>query len=93
MQPMSFLALCCLTGLLLPLLAPFYGGAGHAAAWLVDLATHWQWLFLGGLIGSGMVAVRADRRWLVALLASVVPTRAAPPPTRAPAASPVSASV
>ena len=39
----------CLLGLLLPLLSNALGGTPGALPWLLDLASHWQWLFLAGL--------------------------------------------
>jgi endonuclease/exonuclease/phosphatase (EEP) superfamily protein YafD len=69
-----FLLTACLAGLLLPLvtmhLAAYPAGM---IVWLIDLASHWQWLFLLGLVYSCMIAMRKNIRWGIVLLALPLP--------------------
>jgi endonuclease/exonuclease/phosphatase (EEP) superfamily protein YafD len=69
-----FLLPACLAGLLLPLV-PTHLAAYPAGTkvWLIDLASHWQWLFLLGLVYSCMIAMRKSIRWGVVLLALPLP--------------------
>lgn len=64
----------CLAGLLLPVVSTrLTAYPAGAIAWLIDLASHWQWLFLLGLIYSSIIAMRDKRRWGLALLAMPLP--------------------
>ncbi|MDD0843988.1 endonuclease/exonuclease/phosphatase family protein [Pseudomonas sp. Gutcm_11s] len=74
-----FLALCSLFGLLLPLLVKPLTGSHGTLPWLLDLASHWQWLFLAGLIITALTAAWRERRWLFALLAAPLPWLTASP--------------
>jgi endonuclease/exonuclease/phosphatase (EEP) superfamily protein YafD len=59
----------CALGLLLPFVAQLDLALPDTVAWLFDLAVHWQWLYVAGLIVSLCLLVPADRRWVgVALL-------------------------
>ena len=92
------MALLCLLGLLLPPLSHLLADSAGAPAWLIDLASHWQWLFLPGLALFAGLASWCDRRWAVLLLALPLPwlTASAPAPTgdpQAPAFSVASANV
>ena len=83
----------CLVGLTLPLWAVAIGGREGPVAWLLDLAAHWQWLFVAGLLASVAASARRDRRWLMPLLALPLPllTGASPAPSvtaQVPSASP-----
>lgn len=82
------LALLCLLGLLLPLLSHLLAGVTGTLAWLIDLACHWQWLFLLGLVVFAGLACCRDKRWAVLLLALPLPwlTASAPAPTGEPQA-------
>jgi len=82
------LALLCLLGLLLPLLSHLLAGVAGTLAWLIDLASHWQWLFLLGLVVFAGLACCRDKRWAVLLLALPLPwlTASAPAPTGEPQA-------
>ncbi|MGD9889333.1 MAG: endonuclease/exonuclease/phosphatase family protein [Halothiobacillaceae bacterium] len=63
-----------------------FAGQEHALAWLLDLGTHWQWVFLLGLVVFGALAAwLRDRRWLILLLALPLPWLRASP--SAPAAT------
>ena len=63
-----------------------FAGQGHSLAWLLDLGTHWQWVFLLGLVVFGALAAwLRDRRWLILLLALPLPWLTASP--SAPAAT------
>jgi endonuclease/exonuclease/phosphatase (EEP) superfamily protein YafD len=76
------LALLCLLGLLLPLLSHLLAGVAGTLAWLIDLASHWQWLFLLGLVVFAGLACGRDKRWAILLLALPLPwlTASAPAP-------------
>ena len=67
------LASVCLVGLFLPVVTRLLEGNGHAAAWLIDLASHWQWVFLVGLMLSSIVVVCGGRHWAVLFLAAPLP--------------------
>jgi len=77
------LAVLSLLGLLLPLASPLIahtpGAWTETLAWLVDLGTHWQWLYLGGLLLFGALAALGDRRWAIILLAAPLPWLTASP--------------
>lgn len=70
----------CLAGLLLPLVSTrlTHYPAG-TVAWLTDLASHWQWLFVVGLVYSCVIAMRRRLRWGIALLALPLPWMTASP--------------
>jgi endonuclease/exonuclease/phosphatase (EEP) superfamily protein YafD len=76
------LALLSVLGLLLPLPSHLLAASSGALAWLLDLASHWQWLFLLGLLFAGGLAAWLDKRWAVVLLAAPLPwlTAASPAP-------------
>ncbi|MBU2296374.1 MAG: endonuclease/exonuclease/phosphatase family protein [Gammaproteobacteria bacterium] len=80
------LALLCLLGLLLPLLSHLLAGSAGTLAWLIDLASHWQWLFLLGLVVFTGLACCRDKRWAILLLALPLPWLTASTP--APASDP-----
>ncbi|MDG9923547.1 MULTISPECIES: endonuclease/exonuclease/phosphatase family protein [unclassified Pseudomonas] len=73
------LALASLLGLLLPLLSGLLAGAHGTLPWLLDLASHWQWLFLAGLMLAVLLGAWFDRRWLLPLLAVPLPWLTAAP--------------
>lgn len=82
------LALLCLLGLLLPLLSHLLANSAGTLAWLIDLTSHWQWLFLLGLVVFAGLASWRDKRWAVLLLALPLPwlTASAPAPAGDPQA-------
>jgi endonuclease/exonuclease/phosphatase (EEP) superfamily protein YafD len=73
MRVVHVLALGCVLGLLLPLGSHLVAESTGTVAWLIDLASHWQWLFLPGLLLSVSTAAWTDKRWSVLLLASPLP--------------------
>lgn len=73
------LALAAIAGLLLPLLSHPLTDAGGAASWLIDLGSHWQWLFLLLLVVSSALLAVLDRRWAIVLLAAPLPWLTASP--------------
>jgi endonuclease/exonuclease/phosphatase (EEP) superfamily protein YafD len=91
------LAIACLAGLCTPLLARLLGLEATAVIWLVDLASHWQWLYGAGLAVCTVLAGWADRRWWVLSLALPLPwllaSAAAPPHAGPPTLTLVSANV
>ncbi len=65
-----WLAPVCALGLAVPILSEGLAGSSNTVEWLVDLVSHWQWLFLVGLLFACTIAVFNDRRqtlWLLAL--------------------------
>lgn len=78
-----WLAAASLAGLATPWLSGLLAGSFGTIAWLVDLASHWQWLYLAILVSACLVLIREDRRWGLALLAVPLPwmtaTESAPP--------------
>ncbi len=65
-----WLAPVCAFGLVVPILSEGLAGSSNTVEWLVDLVSHWQWLFLVGLVFACTIAVFNDRRralWLLAL--------------------------
>jgi len=80
------LALAAIAGLLSPLLSHPLTDAGGAASWLIDLGSHWQWLFLLLLVASSAFLAVLDRRWAIVLLAAPLPwltaSSSAPPGER-----------
>ncbi|AKU11271.1 hypothetical protein AzCIB_1366 [Azoarcus sp. CIB] len=65
------LAALCVAGLLLPLASAFENHLPGALAWGLDLAVHWQWFFLAGLVLALPMLAFAHRRWVMA--AALVP--------------------
>lgn len=64
------MAPACVAGLTTPLLSKPLDGQFATLAWLVDLASHWQWLYLIGLLLSVLLLASSNRRqagWLIAL--------------------------
>ncbi len=68
-----WLAATSLAGLATPLLSGLLAGSFGTIAWLVDLVSHWQWLYLAVLVPACLVLIREDRRWGLALLAVPLP--------------------
>jgi endonuclease/exonuclease/phosphatase (EEP) superfamily protein YafD len=64
------LAWLCLAGLLTPIITRILADTEHTLAWLIDLASHWQWVFLGGLLLFGTIAAWCDKRLAFLLLAA-----------------------
>jgi endonuclease/exonuclease/phosphatase (EEP) superfamily protein YafD len=79
LRPAVLPALLCVAGLLLPLATQALAGFGGPVAWLVDLASHWQWLFLAALLPAVALALRHHRRWAWLLLAAPLPWLTAAP--------------
>ncbi|MGQ0798542.1 MAG: endonuclease/exonuclease/phosphatase family protein [Pseudomarimonas sp.] len=57
------LVLACGSGLLLPLFSHVLADNDGRVPWLIDLAAHWQWLFLPGLMIAALFATVSDSRW------------------------------
>lgn len=76
---MRTLLVLCALGLLSPLRARALPGTADRALWLLDLAGHWQWLFVVGvLVGLGF-AFFVEKRWLPAALLLPLPFWTAAP--------------
>ncbi|MGQ0510635.1 MAG: endonuclease/exonuclease/phosphatase family protein [Betaproteobacteria bacterium] len=73
------LAVLAILGLLSPLLSHPLADAGGAASWLIDLGSHWQWLFLALLVLSSLLLAILDRRWAIVVLAAPLPWLTASP--------------
>lgn len=69
----------CLFGLVLPWLLRPFADNPSSLLWLFELAVHWQWLYLAGLLGGAAVALFVQRRWLLVLLAAPLPWLSAAP--------------
>lgn len=67
------LALACVAGLVSPFLSSALADSNTIIAWLIDLATHWQWLFLLLLLLALPGACATDRRWVLLILAAPLP--------------------
>lgn len=57
------LTMMCAVGLLLPLLTRVIGEVSPTVAWALDLAAHWQLVFVTGLIISVSLAVFSKPHW------------------------------
>ncbi len=70
-------------GLGLPLLARASAKLPTTVAWLLDLATHWQLLYLALVVAGAVLAASCGRnwRWLGALLLAPMPWLSAAPAT------------
>lgn len=81
-------ALAGLAGLVSPWLARTLAAGDGILEWAVDLAAHWQWLFLAVVaVAAMLLAVLGRRRWLLLLVATPLPWL-----TAAPALAPASPS-
>lgn len=65
----QWLAPTCAFGLATPLISEGLVGFSGTLEWIVDLASHWQWLYLAGLVLACTIASFNDRRWALWLLA------------------------
>lgn len=68
-----WLAVVSLAGLATPLLSGLFAGFSGTIAWLVDLMSHWQWLYLAGLFPACLILMFENPRWGLALLAAPLP--------------------
>ena len=75
----------CLFGLCLPLWAAHAPAFGPRLHWLLDLASHWQWLYAQLLVTATLAQLVRTRRWRLLLL---LPLAALPWWTAAPQAPP-----
>lgn len=62
-----------LAGLLSPLLAMALAGLEGTLQWLVDLAVHWQMLYLVMLVLAVLILLQTDKRHLLWLLFAILP--------------------
>lgn len=69
-----WVALLCAAGLLiLPALTRGLADHDGLPVLLIDLASHWQWLLLAGLLLMGTIAAWRQPRWALLLLAAPLP--------------------
>lgn len=66
-------------GLLSPLITPLFISRLPTAAWLFDLASHWQWLYVLLLVLSSLVLATKHKGWLASLLLIALPFLTASP--------------
>ena len=66
-------------GMLLPLISHLLSGHDGKIAWAVDLAAHWQWLYLAMLAVGALLGATIHRGWLFALLLAPLPWWSAAP--------------
>ena len=64
-----WLAPVCALGLTVPLISDVLAGSEGTLEWMIDLASHWQWLYLVGLVLACGILTLNDRRWTLWLLA------------------------
>lgn len=67
------LVLCASLGLLSPWLTELAAPYSVHAAWLLDLASHWQWLHLSLLLAGVALLARRNVRWLLLAPLAVLP--------------------
>ena len=67
------LAAMCAVGLLLPLLTRGLGDLSPTAAWVLDLAAHWQLIYLAGLSIGVSIAVFGKLQWSLLLFLLPLP--------------------
>jgi endonuclease/exonuclease/phosphatase (EEP) superfamily protein YafD len=77
----QLLAIASAAGLAMPGAVRWSGHLPPTLAWVIDLATHWQWLFVAGLALGGCMGL-LGRRWRVVplLLLAAVPFMTATAP-------------
>lgn len=63
----------CAVGMVMPIISMWLAASSSTLTWLVDLASHWQWLYLAGFILACVILVFEDRRWALSLLALPLP--------------------
>lgn len=64
-----WLAPVCALGLTVPLISDVLAGSEGTLEWMIDLASHWQWLYLVSLVLACGILTLNDRRWALWLLA------------------------
>lgn len=70
---MPALAIACLVGLVSPILSHNSVRSDGVLFWLIDLAAHWQWLFLVGFVVAAAQMTLSNARWGVLFLAAPLP--------------------
>lgn len=60
-------------GLLSPLITPLFINRLPTAAWLFDLASHWQWLYMLLLVLSTLLLATKHKKWLLSLIFIALP--------------------
>jgi hypothetical protein len=73
------LVIAAMVGMLLPWFSHVLSGHDGKLAWAVDLAAHWQWLYLAALAVGALVGAAIRRGWLVAFLLAPLPWWSAAP--------------
>lgn len=73
MARLRAIAVLSVLGLALPLVSHVLAASDGTVAWLIDLAAHWQWVFVALLVISTALASVLDRRWAVLLLTVPLP--------------------
>lgn len=73
------IGLSSLTGLLSPLMTPLLIHRFPTLAWLFDLASHWQWLYVLLLILSSLLLATKHKGWLTSLVFITLPFFSATP--------------
>lgn len=73
------LAALSAAGLLLPLASRFTPSLPDGLAWVLDLAVHWQWFYLAGLVLALVLLMFGRSRWLMAAILLPLPWLTATP--------------
>lgn len=69
----------CLLGIVTPYLTRLFENDYGKPLWLLDLASHWQWLYLAGIAAcAGYLSIH-NRRWMLVFLALPIPFLTASP--------------
>ena len=74
-----FLVTAAAVGMVLPWVSHVLSGYDGRVSWAVDLAAHWQWLYLAGLAVGALLGATIHRGWLFALLLAPLPWWSAAP--------------
>lgn len=68
-----WVAVVSLVGLVTPLLSGLHAESSGTIAWLLDLLSHWQLLYLAGLFPACLILMFENPRWGLALLSVPLP--------------------
>ncbi len=73
MRLVKFAALASGLAILIPLVPYRVEGDGNLLLWMIDLASHWQWLYVAVLLLCTPLLAWKDRRWLMLIVLAVLP--------------------
>lgn len=73
MRLVKFAALASGLAILIPLVPYRVEGDGNLLLWMIDLASHWQWLYVAVLLVCAPLLAWKDKRWLMLIVLTVLP--------------------